>query len=154
MGKKQQGSKPQRRFPRPWRLISSQKCCVSREAGTEEPRDSPSPIPSTASLQILSLISSKATLGVGSLPLTTRDKCTSLFLVPSPKVPGKGSHGLCLGAYCLHTCETVNLYRLSHSVCGICSVRPSRQMHYVLANRLKPFSDLQSLNAHSSHGVT
>lgn len=94
---KKQASEPQRGFPRPWQLISSQKCCVSGEAGTEEPQGSPSPVPSTASLQILSLVSSKATLGVGSLPLTTRDKCTSPVLVPSPKVPGKASHGLCLG---------------------------------------------------------
>lgn len=28
---------------------------------------------------------------------TPRDKCSSPFLIPSPKVPGKDSYGLCLG---------------------------------------------------------
>lgn len=43
------------------------------------------------------LISSKATCGSSSSLFTTRDKCRSSFLVPSPKVPGKSSHELSWG---------------------------------------------------------
>lgn len=50
-------------------------------------------VPITASHQMQSLISSKDSPASSSSLFTTRDKCTSPSLVPSPEFPGKGCHG-------------------------------------------------------------
>ena len=55
------------------------------DAGQRDPRVSLW-VPATASLHVLHLVTSVATLGAGPSLFTTRDKCRSPVLVPSPKI--------------------------------------------------------------------
>lgn len=79
----------------PRERIRRQKCCVSGEQVQKEPR-APSPIPTPASLQILPLISPKATLGVCSSPHRQRHMRITVF-GPKSETSSEGSSWALLG---------------------------------------------------------